>query len=116
MAARLHPIKPVKYDQIDVNSNNYLFLKVDGKVRVYSIVEGASADPQPHWYLLYADQLGRLSEELSLRISRLSEVDGALTISTADAKVVTELRYEYAINLMHKLGGSLTRVGLDFAA
>ena len=31
------------------------------------------------------------------------------------AKIVAQLRYEYALNLIHRLGGTMTRIGLDFA-
>jgi hypothetical protein len=37
-----------------------------------------------------------------------------LRVEVVDAEIVTQLRYEYALSMMHKLGGSLTRVGLDF--
>ncbi|MFN3727933.1 MAG: response regulator receiver domain [Allosphingosinicella sp.] len=115
IAVRLHPLKDGQLEGLDVNSNNYLFLKLDGKVRVYSSVEGGSADPQPHWYLFYADDFGKVGQDLTFKLSRLRDVGGSLTVELCDAKIVSELRYEYAINLMHKLGGSLTRVGLDFS-
>ena len=30
------------------------------------------------------------------------------------ARVVAQLRYEYALNLVQRLGGTLTRIGLDY--
>ena len=45
-----------------------------------------------------------------------AEEDGInLVLKHHMAKVVSQLRYEYAINLLQKLGVSLTRVGLDFS-
>ena len=30
------------------------------------------------------------------------------------SQVIAQLRYEYALNLLQKLGVSMTRIGLDF--
>jgi hypothetical protein len=37
-----------------------------------------------------------------------------LVMRKYQAQVVAQLRYEYALNLMQRLGTSMTRVGLDF--
>ncbi len=116
IAVKLLEIKPQKYDRLDISTNNYLFLKIDGKVKVFSIFEGIEGDAQPLWYLLYAENLGRIQPGQPFRLSKLHDKDGALVVEQFEAELVAELRYEYAINLMQKLGGSLSRVGLDFAA
>ena len=38
-----------------------------------------------------------------------------LVLKCHQARVVSQLRYEYALNLTQKLGVSLTRIGLDFS-
>ncbi|WP_205930622.1 hypothetical protein, partial [Pseudomonas viridiflava] len=40
--------------------------------------------------------------------------DTGLTFNEQKCEVVAQLRYEYALNLLQKLGGHLSRVGLDF--
>lgn len=85
-------------------------------MKVYSLLENAGSDEQPHWYMLYADDNGKITPGEPFNLSRIRDQDGALTIEQAEAKVLGELRYEYAINLMQKLGVSMTRVGLDFSA
>ena len=37
-----------------------------------------------------------------------------MNIISVEAKIVAELRYEYALNLLGRLGVSKSRVGLDF--
>ena len=37
-----------------------------------------------------------------------------LCVNWAEVRVVSQLRYEYAIHLMNALGQSMTRIGLDF--
>jgi hypothetical protein len=39
---------------------------------------------------------------------------GKLITKEYEARVVAQLRYEYAINLAQMLGANFTRIGLDF--
>jgi len=114
MAVKLHPIRPANYETVDVNSNNYLFLKIGGGVKVFSLLENAGAEEQPHWYMFYAEENGQIDPKEPFPLSRLRDTGAGLAVEQLEAKLVSELRYEYAINLMQKLGASLTRVGLDF--
>lgn len=115
MAVKLHPVRPIKYEDIDVSSNNYVFLKIEGEVRVFSLLENPGAEEQPHWYMFYAEENGQIDPSKPFPLSRLRDTGEGLAVEQMDAKLISELRYEYAINLMQKLGVSLTRVGLDFA-
>lgn len=114
MAVKLHPIRPANYEGIDVNSNNYLFIKVGRDVKVFSLLENAGAEEQPHWYMFYAEENGQIDPKAPFPLSRLRDTGAGLAVEQLEAQLVSELRYEYAINLMQKLGASLTRVGLDF--
>ncbi len=114
IAVKLHPIKAANYKDVDVNSNNFLFLKVSGQVKAFSLLENGGSEEQPHWYMLYAEDNGKIDEGQPFPLSKLRDQDGNLVVEQLQANLVGELRYEYAINLMQKLGGSLTRVGLDF--
>jgi len=114
MAVKLHLIRPVNYNTVDVNSNNYLFLKIERDIKVFSLLENSGAEEQPHWYMFYAEQNGQIDPKEPFPLSRLRDIGEGLMVEKLQAKLVSELRYEYAINLMQKLGTSLTRVGLDF--
>lgn len=39
-----------------------------------------------------------------------------MQLEPVKAKIVGQLRYEYALNLIQKLGIEFTRIGLDFSA
>ena len=74
------------------------------------------AGSAPDWTILYAENRGKFSQDFQFSVIRVEDDGkGGITGTTRDAQVVGQLRYEYALNLVHKLGGSLTRVGLDFS-
>ncbi len=100
-----------------------LFLDISGRRRFLSFnrdcVEGAS----PDWAEFLALNQGAISQaSLSIDICRFSWVktseneaeDFGPMHHLDKAKIVSQLRYEYAINLLHRLGHNLARVGLDF--
>ncbi|MGE7152990.1 response regulator receiver domain [Methylorubrum rhodesianum] len=96
----------------DVNSNRYVFLRIDGEITCFGF------DPKPgsapYWRTLYAENEGELKDwsfDVLLTATRGKE----LVFEKASAHVVSQLRYEYALNLIQRLGISLTRIGLDFA-
>ena len=101
----------------DVSSNRYLFLKGVDDVRTFCFNDPTRDTSAPAWYTMYAAALGSLSEDFRFRVAlptREAEGEG-LVSATHDAVVVAQLRYEYALSLMHRIGGSQTRVGLDYA-
>lgn len=96
-------------------SNSYVFLRVEGEVKAYCFSESPRDGASPQWHVLYAKDRGRFGEsngELSVIKIESSETD--LVVNAHNAKVVNQLRYEYALNLLQKLGVSQIRVGLDF--
>ncbi len=99
----------------DLNSGRYVFLEIEGKIKSFCFNPHA-ANSEPDWDILYAENRGKFSEN-DFRFTAIRiEVDGTGIIGMPrDAQVVAQLRYEYALNLVHKLGGSLTRIGLGFA-
>jgi hypothetical protein len=107
------------------NDNEYVFLNIDGKLNFYKFSDG-----NPQWETFYAHDLGVFNsegevKEISvncLRIEASNEgADGeaeeipALKVVELNMKVIAELRYEYALNFLHKFGANQTRVGLGFA-
>jgi hypothetical protein len=96
----------------DINSNRYVYLRINGEITCFGF------DPMPgsapYWRTLYAENEGKLND-WSFDVL-LTAVEGdQLVFRKASAKVVSQLRYEYALNLIQRLGTSMTRVGLDFA-
>jgi hypothetical protein len=96
----------------DVNSNRFFFLKIDGAIQAFSFGQKEGTNPQ--WFNLYAAREGRFDKGgFSYRRVEL-DAKGVLKAKPVRAKVMGQLRYEYALNLMNRLGSSMTRVGLDF--
>jgi Response receiver domain len=105
-----------------INSNNMLFLNVGGKVTPFSIYSGNDDDGDktnaPTWRLFLAlnkGKLGKSGETVTAQIGRLKSEKDEITHHMGEVPIVAQLRYEYALNLIQKLGANLTRVGLDFA-
>ncbi len=61
-------------------------------------------------FAIAADKTGQLE------LQTLSGESGELEITKVNARIVAQLRYEYALNLVNKLGTEFTRIGLDFVA
>ncbi|EFC4354526.1 hypothetical protein FDQ90_21395 [Escherichia coli] len=112
--------KAVKFDSAklstansNANCNEYIYLNIDGTPKAYWL-----GNDNPTWDTFYAGNLGRYGDGHTVTLTAVREdatVDGnPLTIRSLAAHAVAELRYEYALNLLHKFGSSQTRVGLDF--
>ena len=98
----------------DVSSNRFLFLKGADEVETFCFNDPSRDTSAPAWYTMYAERLGALTDDFRFRIV-LPRRDGDHLVNVAfDATVVAQLRYEYALSLIHRLGGSQTRVGLDY--
>ncbi|MBF0325872.1 MAG: hypothetical protein HQL42_12485 [Alphaproteobacteria bacterium] len=98
----------------DIHSNRYLFLLIDGRIVSFCFNEPSDGSSAPVWHTLYAEKRGEFHDGLSFTVS-IAELDGDMLVQRVKpARVVAQLRYEYALNLVQKLGGSVTRIGLDF--
>ncbi len=99
---------------VDANSNRYLFLKIGSTVKVFCFNDPSRDASSPSWYTMYAESLGHLTDDnrVSVVLPRLNGTD--LGNSRHNANVVTQLRYEYALSLLQRLGVSQTRIGLDY--
>lgn len=127
-AVKLLPVPSLEKANQDANSNNFVYLVLDGKPQAFCL----SRKPRdnPTWDVFYAFNRGVFSEEGALRIfcirqplqteggdQELQEIDSSrplLETREILAKPVSELRYEYALNLLQKFGSNQTRVGLGF--
>ncbi|AUH51279.1 hypothetical protein CXB49_10875 [Chromobacterium sp. ATCC 53434] len=100
-------------------SGNHLFLKINDVFKSFSFTP-ASTDAvratNPKWEQMFAAQQGRFQgEDNKFMVARAADGEnGLLAFKSEPAQVVAHLRYEYALNLLHRLGANLSRVGLDF--
>lgn len=97
------------------NQNIYLFLAIEGTIRTFTFNPNGDLKSNPSWEQMFALSKGSfIGEEKKLHIARLSGDAENLTLQSTEVKVVCQLRYEYALNLLQRFGVSLSRVGLDF--
>ena len=110
-AVLLHTIPPLDALKI-ATSNEMIFVEILGKLAAFKFVDGAGSNPR--WEQMFASNNGIIEENWKIDIARLAIADGKIVPFNASVKVVAQLRYEYALNLLQRLGNSLSRVGLDF--
>lgn len=113
MAVKLIPADEAKASK-DVHSNRFVFLRIDGEVKSFCFNNPQSDASAPTWRTLYAEKRGMLSESFAFKVLVVERGARGLLQRKRDARVVSQLRYEYALNLVQRLGGSLTRIGLDY--
>lgn len=113
LAVKLHDCGDGLADIKDIQSNRYVYLSIRNEPRLFSFTKDANANP--YWRAMYALNQGRFGENLEFQIHRVAKDQGKLSSTVGGAKIVGQLRYEYALNLVQKLGVSFTRVGLDFS-
>lgn len=114
LAVRLEPVTlPAK--KVKVNSNRFVFLTIGDEIKTFCIAKESDEGSNPIWFSLFAENQGRFGRGFTFKFTR-AEVDrkGVFVMKVRPAKVVAQLRYEYALNFMQKLGTSMTRIGLDF--
>ena len=122
MAVRLHCVatKTWQKDRDGITSGRYVFVRRDGGgIDCFSFCEHVNSTPE--WRLFHAENVGIFVADddandcLQFAASSTIAGDaGQLEQRHGSAQIVGQLRYEYALNLLHRLGGSLTRIGLDF--
>lgn len=97
---------------------NHLFLRIDGSPQAFGFSPSPSALSNPKWEQMFAKNSGIFADpNRQLTIADLSAEDGdELAAATTIGQVVAQVRYEYALNLLQRLGANLSRIGLDFQA
>lgn len=110
-------LKPVGLEEAlqRVNENRFVFIRTRDKVLALTFVASSQITTNPVWEQMFAKQGGSFVEGKSgIVLTRMKQNDGGLSAFDYHAEVVCQLRYEYALNLLQRLGGSLSRIGLDF--
>ena len=112
-AVRLTP-RPRGAKQDEIQSNLYLFLSIRGNVQVFHFHPDGKSNAEPHWRKHYAEQEGIIQPGNRVDVSIVETGKTRLVAKKKTAEIVSQLRYEYALNLQQKLSRSMTRVGLSF--
>lgn len=106
-----------------INRNLNLFLRIGEDYKIFQLTKDASTTTEPRWEQVLIADKARFSEGRKLTVLRSEKAEEAGDVKKAEcgvflksysAEVVAQLRYEYALHILHKLGASLSRVGLDF--
>lgn len=115
-AVRLYPAQPPAALK-DATRGYHLFLNEDGEIATYGFAESTVNNPAPtlSWEQFFAENQGNFKELNTIEVASIGK-DGDLTFDKKQATIVAQLRYEYALNLMQRLGSHLSRVGLDFSS
>ena len=92
--------------------NIFLFLKIDEKIETFSIYKDGVNTNNPDWEQKFARNKGRFNDNNGLELGSIQEKDDELTAAWVKATVIAQLRSEYALNLLQRIGALLSRPGL----
>ena len=113
------PFVAVKLHSVDLGKalknatrNVFLFLELTDNIKSFSILKDGSLLESPDWEQMYAWNGGRFEAENKLRFSSIVEEEDELKEKRFEATVVAQLRSEYALNLLQRMGTFLSRTGL----
>ncbi|WP_157126700.1 response regulator receiver domain [Burkholderia metallica] len=116
MAVLLHKVG----DEIALslaNQNIFVFGTSKDDEDCYSFCPGGKIQNNPQWEQMFAANGGRFSDSVgSISIGRLAQGAAGIEFKSNSVRVVGQLRYEYALNLLQRLGTNFSRIGLDFHA
>ncbi|EQA4698968.1 response regulator receiver domain [Vibrio cholerae] len=101
-----------------LNANEHVVFNDVDSIKCFSLLKADGANPQ--WEQAFAHDNGEMhwsDKEATVYITRLiheGSTRNNIVNQVVEGRVVTQLRYEYAINLLQKFGMTQSRVGLDF--
>lgn len=104
----------------EVNTNEYIFCSINGDIKPFGYRSGPKDNPC--WEQIFAHNNGLLegaSHQIALSLINISlgnDGDPLVVSKKIFGRVIAQLRYEYALNLLQKLAGSMSRIGLDFVS
>ncbi|WP_432464055.1 response regulator receiver domain [Agarivorans sp. QJM3NY_33] len=103
--------------------NNLVFIKpnkLNPDIKILSFTVGLDGSANPKAQEFFAENQGVFdssTQEITLHSANITSNSSArFEEKVHQGKVVAELRYEYAINLLMRLGFAKSRVGLDFVS
>lgn len=114
LAVKLFPVEDKPLRKIKVQSNLHVFLVVEGETKIFSFTAQGNEAAAPVWRTFYAEKHGVFYGDFTCKVSVPRAGKGRVIYDPVVATVIAQLRYQYALNLLQKLGISMTRIGLDF--
>ncbi|WP_019864329.1 response regulator receiver domain [Methylovulum miyakonense] len=102
----------------EVNLNIFVFLEIDKKICTFTIHRSGYLHSNLVWEQMIAANNGVFDiESKELQIFRPSKNpnDEHITMEKHKVRIVAQLQYEYALNLLQRFGATMSRVGLDFS-
>lgn len=112
-AVKLHEVS-LSLANSKASTNEYIYLNLEGSKSINTFSFAVSANANPVWDTFFVNNQGQFSDDGVISLSCVRDFEGSLQLVSYVANVVAELRYEYALNLLQRLGSNQTRVGLDF--
>lgn len=103
-----------------INSGSYCYIEYEGQViglgtRSPKKDTEKPAEPKVFWRSMVAKNGGVISGgKLQLLEIQLELENDVLKSELKEAEVVAKLRYEYALNFIQRVGGSISRIGLGY--
>ena len=113
IALKLNELKDTKAPK-DIQTNRYAYVRVDGTIKGFCVNDPGGETSTPEWHILFAEKRGEFSKGFHFKIFYPQAGKRGMVQKRVDAEVVAQLRYEYALNLVQRLNGAFTRIGLDF--
>ncbi|MCY0148833.1 hypothetical protein OEG84_14270 [Hoeflea sp. G2-23] len=120
-ALQLLPIKPEELENDHINSGSCCFVhdQNTGKVICLGLRsipdEKKPATQKVTWRTFLAKDQGLISDGIC-KIVQLKLTDSTVEMPEFKGTVIAKLRYEYALNYIQRVGASVSRIGLGYAA
>jgi len=102
----------------NANWNTFVFIKINGDIKSYCILGNDNPGATPTTMEMHAKNRGKFLENSSMEFVMTksywcNETEGMRSIDHK-ATIIGQLRYEYALNLLQRVGASASRIGLDY--
>jgi len=102
----------------EANRNIFLFLEIDKEILTFTFHRSGNLHSIPVWEQMIAAKNGVFDpESKELQVFRPSQNAKSkhITMKKHTVRVVAQLQYEYALNLLQRFSATMSRVGLDFS-
>ena len=93
-------------------TNHYLFFRLDDKVKAFSIYREGNTGANPEWEVMFAANSGVFDQDGKLSVTTMVSSEPNLTTHSSEVTVFAQLRAEYSLNLLQRVGAFLFRPGL----
>ncbi len=119
---KLWPETSVENALAEATQSHHLFIRINDKPRILKITRSAGENPiWEQWFVTAKGNIRTKTRRVSvLRMTKGNSKakakmrKGPHLVKHTGVQIVAQLRYEYALNLLHRMGSNLSRVGLDF--